>query len=196
MNIAWISPSGAGREIVQKLLQTEHTVIAYGEDVGVPSIEKKVLAPVCRNADLVVVDGTFPLKDTKRSFRPADVSLFLDELRRKHRVVALGPTPTIDLLVQDARYFTKWCRRLGIPHARKIHEGEAWTSGAWFVGNEVIPPGPFLEPWKPIFKSVGFRGWFELYGMGETVLTCSADWTDAPVPPDQVAEFLVAMATR
>jgi len=123
--------------------------------------------------------------------------LFFDELRRHHRVTALGPTPTIDLLVADARYLRKMCRRFDVPYDAAA-EGDPWSSGGWYRSREVVPPGPLLEPWTPLFRSIGFRGFFRLAGVmtptGPVVTGASADWPADAVPLDRTAEFLQHLA--
>jgi hypothetical protein len=176
-----------------------HTIAVYGESDDLPAITAQATYAFAKAADLVVVDSTFPLERTRRSWKPSPASTFVEELRRKHDVVALGPTPTVDLLVGDRRYLRKWCERLGIPwqHDSDIL-GPAWTSGAWFKANDVVPPGPYLESWKPLFKSINFRGWFQLDGRmtpdGPVVNGASATWSPSAIPDAREAEFLRGMA--
>ena len=165
--------------------------------MGVPEVPQPGLAQACRVADLVVVDGPHPAEKTPSSYRPSKDSLFFDELRRHHKVTALGPTPTIDLLVADRRYLRKMCRRFDVPFNTGA-EGDPWLSGAWFQLNNVIPPGPYLAPWVPLFKSIGFKGWFALTGYltpdGPVVTGASADWPADTVPTERTAEFLQKLA--
>lgn len=188
----WVSPNGDGAVTAQALAGQGHAVVSWPAEIpGLPIIVRDKLAAFSRAADLVVVDGPFALERTARSWRPAAASLFFDELRRKHGVNAVGPTPTVDLLAGDARYFRKWCHRLKIPYAiNPVVDVEPWIAGGWFMGDEILPPGPFLEPWKPIFKSVGFRGWFGVVGVGEALTACDARWNPASIPAGREAEFL------
>ena len=191
VKIAWVSPEGAGKDTALRLREQGHTLISWPADVGVPLAPRDKLASFCRAADLVVVDGPFPCDRTIRSWKPSVASLFVDELRRKYRVKALGPTPTIDLLCGDQRYFKKWCRRLSITWTNTALD--PWESGGWFDGKTFTPTGPYLESWKPLFKSVGFRGWWQLTGVGEALVGCDARWNPAAIPDGREAEFLLAL---
>lgn len=208
MKVVWVSPSGAGLDLARGCRTAGHQIVAYlpsparteaptEASTDLPEVPKSGLAQACRVADLVVVDGPHPAEKTATSWRPSVDSLFFDELRRHHRVTALGPTPTIDLLVSDPRYLRKMCRRLDVPYATAA-DGEPWGVGAWFKAKEVVPPGPLLAPWVPLFKSVGFRGWFALIGVvtsdGPVVTGASADWPIEAVPNDRTAEFLQHLA--
>lgn len=200
MKILWCSPTGAGLDVARRTMNAGHTLAVYGESADLPAITAQATYAFAKAADLVVVDSPFPLERTRRSWKPTAASTFVEELRRKHAVVALGPTPTVDLLVGDRRYLRKWCERLGIPvqHIGDVL-GPEWSSGGWFRENDVIPPGPYLESWKPLFKSIGFRGWFQLDGRmtpdGPVVQSASATWSADAVPEGREAEFLVGMAT-
>jgi hypothetical protein len=163
-----------------------------------PGIEKGKLYEFVKHADLSVVDGPFPLEATSHgSWRPSTDSLFVEEVRRKHGAIAIGPTPTIDLLVGDKRYFRKWCKRLNLPYS-KGGIGEPWSFGAWFRERDIIPEGPYLAPWRPLFKSIRFRGWFELCGFidesGVAVTHCRADWPPESIPEGKEVEFLRTLA--
>lgn len=198
MKILWVSPLGAGIDLANRLKDT-HQVVVYGEGARLPLVKQQDLYTFAKHSDLVVVDGPFPVVRTRRSWRPHQDALFFDELRRQYNVTALGPTPTVDLMVGDRRYFRKWCERLRVPYSATTDIGsKSWSSGGWFKGNEVIPPGPYLDVWKPVFKSVGFRGFFELHGYlgsdGPIVTGCSASWYAQDVPEGREAEFLQEMA--
>lgn len=200
MNIVWVSPEGDGKEIVDRVITAGHSVVAYGmHGLAAPYVVQGALAPFCRSADLVVVDGPFPLTPTRRSWKPANESLFVDELRRHYNVRAIGPTPTIDLLIGDRRYLRKMCGRFDVPY-RQSAEGEPWSSGGWFLGNSVVPEGPYLRAWVPLFKSVGFRGWFELTGTvtpdGPIVTGARADWDTSIIPDGREAEWFAEMAQK
>jgi hypothetical protein len=114
-------------------------------------------------------------------------------------VVALGPTPTVDLLVGDARYLRKILGRFGIPTGPGGcgDDEEPWSSGAWFLGHRIIPDGPYLANLAPLFRSVGFRGWFELTGFvspdGPIVTGCSAAWPADTLPTGREAAWLKEM---
>ena len=196
MKVLWVSPTGSGLSVAQRVKDAGHQVVTYGSADVLPEVATPYLYTFAKAADLVVVDGPFPLALNKRSFVPAKDALFFDEVRRNHDIVALGPTPTVDLLVGDRRYFRKWCDRLSIPYARDA-AGD-WTSGAWFRANDIVPPGPYLESWKPLFKAIGFRGWFELKGEmtsnGPVVSGCSAVWTPETIPQGREADFLLEMS--
>lgn len=196
MRILWVSPTGSGLSVAQKVRDAGHQVVAYGQTENIPTVGQDYLFTFAKAADLVVVDGPFKLEQNRRSWKPAKDALFFDEVRRHHDIVALGPTPTVDLLVGDRRYFRKWCHRLAIPYAP--HTDGSWTSSAWFRGNDVVPPGPYLDAWKPLFKAIGFRGWFELQGEvgknGPVVSACSAQWAPQAIPEGREAEFLKEMS--
>lgn len=193
MKILWISPRGDGTVLAERLRASGHQVVAYGESQNLPLVQQPNLFQFAKASDLVVVDGSFPLVRTRRSWRPHQDALFFDELRRAYNVAALGPTPTVDLLCGDRRYLRKWCHKLNIPYDPDA-TGDPWASGAWFKGNDVIPPGPYLEAWKPLFKSVGFRGYFELLGVvtpdGPVVQAASSAWPTDQIPEGREAEFL------
>jgi hypothetical protein len=198
VKVLWVSPQGDGADIASRLVLSGHTVVGWGHPMpNVQSVERTGLAPFAQAADLVVVDGTFPLVQTRRSWRPATEALFFDELRRHHRVVALGPTPTVDLLVGDARYLRKIMGRFGIPAGPVDLVGEPWSSGAWFHGNKVTPDGPYLASLVPLFKSVGFRGWYELTGVvtedGPVVTACNGSWPADALPEGREADWLAAL---
>lgn len=196
MKILWVSPEGAGKVTAESLKSQGHGIVAWGSGAGtldVPLIQQSALTAFATVADLVVVDGPFPLVRTNRSWRPCTQSLFFDELRRKHAIRALGPTPTVDLLCADVRYFKKWLKRLAIPYVDHKPADTAWISSGWFHGSAVTPTGPYLEPWKPLFKSVGFRGHFAVAGIGESLTACDARWNSVLVPEGREAEFLVSL---
>jgi hypothetical protein len=191
----------------------------YGEGAGLPLVNQKDLYKFAKLSDLVVVDGSFPVVRTRRSWRPHQDALFFDELRRQYGITTLGPTPTIDLLSGDRRYLRKWCGKLGIaydtdrdtgvasglPEVGGIAEGagrgsrETWFTGGWFRDKDIIPPGPYLQSWAPLFKSVGFRGYFQLDGYisesGPVVTSATASWPVADIPADHEVEFLTRMAS-
>lgn len=186
----------AAQPLAQRLRDGGHRVAVYGPG---GDLDKPRLFTFVKHADLSVVDAPFPLEPTSHgSWRPSADSIFVEEVRRHHKALAVGPTPTIDLLVGDARYLRKWCGRLGIPYSKTpAPEADPWSSGAWFRERDLIPPGPYLSMWQPLFKSVRFRGWFELLGhigSGEPVVTaCSATWPDT-IPEKREADFLLELA--
>lgn len=201
MRILWVSPRGDGAVLAGRIRTAGHQLVVYGEGAGLPLIQQPQLWTFAKASDLVVVDGSFPVIRTRRSWRPHQDALFFDELRRAYDITALGPTPTIDLLCGDRRYLRKWCAKLGIsyaPGADETSSSEPWSSGAWFRANDVIPNGPYLEPWKPLFKSVGFRGYFELNGYvsseGPVVTSVSSNWPLDSIPEGREADFLLSMA--
>lgn len=194
MKILWISPKGDGSVLAERLRESGHQVVAYGEAHNLPLVQQPNLFQFAKASDLVVVDGSFPLVRTRRSWRPHQDALFFDELRRAYSIPALGPTPTVDLLVGDRRYLRKWCTKLNIPYDPDA-SGDSWASGGWFRGNEIVPPGPYLDAWKPLFKSVGFRGYFELQGVvtpdGPVVQRASSAWPADQIPEGREADFLL-----
>lgn len=198
MRVLWVSPTGAGLDVARNVIKAGHNIVTLGQTCELPWIEKKAAYGFAKAADLVVVDGPFPLDRTRRSWKPTAASTFWEELRRTHGVTALGPTPTVDLLVGDQRYLKKWCERLAVPFQDPTDIlGPDWTSGGWFRENDIVPTGPYLESWKPLFKSIGFRGWFQLDGRmtpdGPVVTGVSATWPDV-LPEGREAEFLKEMA--
>lgn len=200
MRCVWVSPEGAHVETALRIQAAGHAVVTYGHGAsGLPAVPKLGLADAARVADLVVVDGPYPLTRNGRSWKPSLDSLFWDELRRHYQVVALGPTPTVDLLVGDRRYLRKMCARFGVPYDLAA-QGSAWSSGAWFSATGAVPPGPFLDPFVSLFKSVGFRGWFALHGVltadGPVVQAASAEWAADTVPEGREAEWLQALAEK
>lgn len=201
MKVLWVSPTGYGQTVATEVKDAGHTILSYGSALpGIAPVDKGALTAFAKAADLVVVDGPFPLLPTRRSWRPAPEALFFDELRRHHAVVALGPTPTVDLLVGDPRYLRKMCGRYGIPYSPDYAAGEVWSSGGWFLGHEIVPDGPYLRPLAPLFKSVGFRGWFELLGTmtedGPVVRGAEARWDPETIPEARAAEWLQTMMRR
>lgn len=193
MKILWISPRGDGAVLAERLRESGNQVVVYGEAANLPLVRQPNLFQFAKASDLVVVDGSFPLVRTRRSWRPHQDALFFDELRRTYDITALGPTPTVDLLCGDRRYLRKWCSKLNIPYDPSA-EGDPWSSGAWFRNNEIIPPGPYLDAWKPLFKSVGFRGYYELNGVvtpdGPVVQSASSAWPADQIPAGLETEFL------
>lgn len=218
MKLLWISPRGTGLDLAARLRGSGHQVVVYGEGAGLPLVKQKDLYKFAELSDLTVIDGSFPLVRTRRSWRPHQDALFFDELRRQYHTICLGPTPTIDLLCGDKRYLRKWCRKLGISYSpnhsesgvaglveSKFTEGGAdgpsvsdFATGGWFRDSRVSSDDPLLTPWRPLFKSVGFRGWFrlsgQLSGSGPVVSAASADWPTSDIPDDRAAEFLMEMA--
>lgn len=184
-------------DVARRIRDAGHMVVSYGVSSDLPVIPKSGLAEAARVADLVVVDGPFPLSKTRRSWKPSQDSLFFDELRRRYNVTALGPTPTVDLLVGDKRYLRKMCTRFNVPYD-ELATGESWDSGAWFTPAGVIPPGPYLDPFGPLFKAVGFRGWFCLHGVltmdGPMVQSADASWASDTVPMGDEAQWLKALS--
>src|SRR5678815_6021172 len=142
MKVLWVSPRGDGSVLAERLKAAGHQIVVYGEAAGLPLVDQKDLYTFAKASDLVVVDGPFPVVRTRRSWRPHQDSLFFDELRRTYNFTALGPTPTVDLLVGDRRYLRKWCAKLNIPYDVDA-QGDPWTSGAWFRENLILPPGPY-----------------------------------------------------
>lgn len=197
MKVVWVSPAGAGADLAASVAAAGHAVVSYGTLAGIPKVGKPGLAQACRVADLVVVDGPHAAEKTASSWKPSADALFFDELRRHYDVTALGPTPTVDLLVADPRYLRKMCRRFGVPYG--VADGQPWSSGAWFKSKDVVPPGPLVTAFAPLFKSVGFRGWFELTGVltpdGPVVTGANADWPAETIPTDRTAEFLAHLAS-
>jgi hypothetical protein len=206
LNVLWISPEGAGLSTAEKIRTAGNQLMVYpGMGTNVPelgTVARVDLWTWASTADLLVVDGPFPLTRTRSgSLRPSDESLFIDELRRHYSKIAIGPTPTVDLLVGDLRYFYKWCGdRLDIPWTNipeTVPDAQPWSSGTWFRRGEIVADGPYLKPWSQLFERVGFRGWFELDGVvgpsGIVVTGCSATWAEDTIPEGKEAEFLRAL---
>ena len=213
MKLLWISPRGNGLDLATRLREAGNQVVVYGEGAGLPLVKQKDLYKFAELSDLTVIDGSFPLVRTRRSWRPHQDALFFDELRRQYHTVCLGPTPTIDLLVGDRRYLRKWCAKLGISYEpqrvagldRTAVSGPAdastvshFSTGAWFRDKDIVPPGPYLASWQPLFKSVGFRGWFQLTGYvseaGPVIQSATADWPVEDLPTGSELDFLIKMA--
>jgi hypothetical protein len=216
LNVLWISPEGAGLSTAEKIRTAGNQLMVYpGIGTSVPelgTVARVDLWTWASTADLLVVDGPFPLTRTRSgSLRPSDESLFIDELRRHYSKIAIGPTPTIDLLVGDPRSLRKWANRLQMPYGegpggpriddreggRYVDTPPEWSSGSWFRQGELLAPGPFLQPWAELFDGIGFRGWFELLGYidmdGPVVTAANATWADDTIPEGQEAEFLQAL---
>lgn len=214
MKILWISPRGNGLDLASRLRVAGNQIVVYGEGAGLPLVKQKDLYKFAELSDLTVIDGSFPLVRTRRSWRPNQDALFFDELRRQYNTICLGPTPTVDLLVGDRRYLRKWCGKLGIAYEPRMDRLDQqsepnsdatvrdqlsdFSTGAWFRDKDIIPPGPLLASWQPLFKSVGFRGWFSLTGYvgkdGPVVQSASADWPVGDLPDGQELDFLKRMA--
>lgn len=199
MKLLWISPRGEGLDIATRLRESGNQVVVYGEGAGLPLVQQKDLYKFAELSDLTVIDSSFPLVRTRRSWRPHQDALFFDELRRAYHVTALGPTPTLDLLAGDRRYLRKWCGKLGIAYSSPLEAPVSdFSTGGWFRDKEVVPAGPLLLSWVPLFKSVGFRGWFELSGFigedGPVVTGARTSWPDAAIPNGNELEFLLKMA--
>lgn len=204
MKLLWISPRGEGLDLATRLRESGNQVVVYGEGAGLPLVQQKDLYKFAELSDLTVIDGSFPLVRTRRSWRPHQDALFFDELRRAYHVTALGPTPTVDLLAGDRRYLRKWCGKLGICYE---HAGEGgapsgelsnFSTGGWFRDKDVVPAGPLLLSWVPLFKSVGFRGWFELTGYigedGPVVTGANTSWPEEVIPAGNELDFILKMA--
>lgn len=166
MKVLWVSPTGAGVEASRSLTAAGHTLVGYGP-VGdlMPTIEKAALYPFAAQADLLVVDGPFPLVKTPSSWRPSQESLFIEELRRHHGVQAIGPTPTIDLLVGDERYRRKWCRRLSLPYDNTAPPGELVAG---------FEDDAAFAAWHDLFAKVQFHGYFQLGYNDGAIVSCGA----------------------
>lgn len=200
MDILYISPTGGPKlDLVTRLRTGGHRVATYGATPD--AISKVQLFTFIKHATLAVVDGPFPVEPTSHgSWRPSVDSLFIEETRRHHAALAAGSTPTVDLLVGDRRYFRKWCRRLGLPYtAEAAVDSVPWESGAWYRERDIVPDGPYLRVWQPLFKSVRFRGWFELRGYisphesAPVVTGCAATIPVDSIPEGREAEFLQAL---
>jgi len=176
MRVLWISPTGTGLAAVQPLLDRGDTVVGYGPTVNerLPEVKQAQLYPFAAKADLLVVDSPFPLVKTPSSWRPSQESLFIEELRRHHQIRTLGATPTVDLLHGDARYLRKWCKRLALVYDPAPGE-PAWEQSAWWSD---MVDDISLAPWKALFQTIQFRGYFTLRGvvddLGRRVASCDA----------------------
>lgn len=124
MKIVWVSPFGDGWSIAKKLRDAGNRIVYFCPEPGnknalgyLPRVSEGQWYDFASKADLVVVDGNFPSRQTRRSWEPSDYSLKLQQLRHKG-IPLIGPTPTTELLESDPRYLRKVLTRAGLkPHA-------------------------------------------------------------------------------
>ena len=121
MRIVWVSPWGDGWALAYRLREAGNRVVYASDSTNgqgyLPQVPMKAYLEYARRADLVVVDGNWASRPTRRSWSPSDEVLALQQLRREG-ISVIGPTPTTELLENDTRYARKALRRLGISEAR------------------------------------------------------------------------------
>jgi hypothetical protein len=128
VKITWISPYGDGWSIARKLRSTAgHRVVLWsptsrnGEGY-LPLVSGGSWQDYAERSDLVVVDGNFPSRRTRRSWEASDEIVAIHQLR--HRGVnVLGPTPATELMENDPRYFRKVARRADLRVVEDSTEG-------------------------------------------------------------------------
>lgn len=124
MKITWVSPYGDGWSIAYRLRQAGNKVVycnPSGNKNGLgylPQVTEAAWLDFAKKSDLVVCDGVPTSRRTRRSFSPSDLTMDLAQVRRLG-VPVLGPTPTSELIHNDARYRLKILKR----HALDQGEG-------------------------------------------------------------------------
>lgn len=120
MKIMWVSPHGDGWSIAAKLRDSGNRVVYWCPDHKnknganlLPQASAASWLSYATRSDLVIVDGNFDSRPTRRSWEPSDAVRDLQQLR--HRGVrVVGPTPTTELLENDPRYLRKFLGRAGL----------------------------------------------------------------------------------
>lgn len=116
MKITWLSPHGDGWSIAYRLRQAGNKVVYCNlsenkNGLGyLPQVTEAGWLDFAKKSDLVVCDGVPNSRRTRRSYSPSDVAMDLQQLRRQG-IPVLGPTPTSELIHNDARYRSKILKR-------------------------------------------------------------------------------------
>ena len=119
MKITWLSPHGDGWAIAYRLREAGNKVVYCNlsenkNGLGyLPQVPKAAWLDFAKKSDLVVCDSVPDSRKTRRSYSPSDTSMDLAQLRRQG-IPVLGPTPTSELIHNDARYRTKVLKRHGL----------------------------------------------------------------------------------
>lgn len=118
MKILWISPNGDGWSIAAKLREAGNKVVYASDSLAgqhfLPALKLREAEGYVERADMVVCDGNFESRQTRRSWEPSDSVLQLSAAVKKRGVPYIGPLPTTELLENDRRYQAKILKRVGL----------------------------------------------------------------------------------
>ena len=113
MKVFWLSPHGDGWSMAAKIRDAGNKVVYYCPDPNnknglglLPRAAEANWETLAGKSDLVICDCVFPSYKTRRSWCPSDAVQRLTQLK-KRGVPYIGPTPTTELLTNDARYRQK-----------------------------------------------------------------------------------------
>jgi hypothetical protein len=174
MKIVWVSPHGDGWSIAAKLREAGNRVVYFCPDQKnkngasyLPRVTNATWLGYAERSDLVIVDGNFNSRATRRSWEPSDFVRDLQQLRHKG-VRVIGPTPTSELLENDPRYLRKVLKKCG------LQPGNLEVSGAFHFTVSRDPDGRcFL-----VFRHrhlLGEGNGPELGNLGDLVIPVPAD---------------------
>jgi len=120
MKILWVSPWGDGWSIAARMRDAGNKVVYFCPDPEnkngqgyLPTVAEANWLSFAERSDLVIVDGNFPSRTTRRSWEASDYVKDLQQLRHKG-ITVLGPTPTTELIENDPRYLRKVLGRVGL----------------------------------------------------------------------------------
>lgn len=139
MKILWLSPHGDGWSLAAKLREAGHRTIYFCPDPGnqngdglLPRANGNASwKDYAAKSDLVVVDGNFPSRRTRRSLEASDFSYALRTLSGPQ---VQGPVPTTELLESDTRYLRKILHRAGLgARAKPATDKPEGPAGVRFV---------------------------------------------------------------
>lgn len=123
MRVTWVSPNGSGWALAYRLREAGNKVVYYNPSKNkngsgyLPTVTEAEWLDYAKKSDLVVCDDVPDSRRTRRSWSPSDLTMDLHGLRRSG-IPVLGPTPTTELVQNDARYRRKILARHG------LHEGD------------------------------------------------------------------------
>lgn len=123
MKLFWLSPFGDGWAMAAKIRDAGNKVVYYCPDVNnknglglLPRATEANWEALANKSDLVICDGVFPSRKTRRSWHPSDAVQRLTQLK-KRGVPYIGPTPTTELITNDERYRQKILNRFALGSA-------------------------------------------------------------------------------
>jgi len=129
MKILWVSPWGDGWSIAARMRDAGNKVVYLCPDPKnkngqgyLPRVAEASWLSFAERSDLVVVDGNFESRPTRRSWEASDYVKDLQQLRHKG-ITVLGPTPTTELLENDPRYLRKILTRAGLRPDNGVKDG-------------------------------------------------------------------------